>query len=92
MYNITVCDIVSVCIIWYLLYMVLFQLKNTTWFRMLSGVGRISGLQRIYTWSIPPFLQSTTPHPPPNIIWYIPIIESKRNNTLSAKPLSACNS
>jgi hypothetical protein len=53
MYNMTARDIAFVCIIWYLLYMVHFSLKKTTWFRMIGGVGRISGLWRIYISVIP---------------------------------------
>jgi hypothetical protein len=43
-----------VCIVWYLLNMVLFQLKKSNMvYDVVRGVGRISGLQRIYISVIP---------------------------------------
>ncbi len=85
-----------VCIVWYLLNMVLFQLKKSNMvYDVVRGVGRISGLQRIYISVIPQPAErsplSSIHHPHPPQISYVPIIKSERNNTLSvAKPLLAC--
>ncbi len=72
-----------------------FSLKKTTWCTIeeavLEGFAACRGCTSLWFHSprsISPFLQSTTPHPPP--ISYVPIIKSERKNTLSvAKPLLA---
>ncbi len=59
---------------------------------MLEGFAVCGGFTSLWfrsPWSVPPFLQSTTLHPPP--ISYVTKIHNERNNTLSvAKPLLAC--
>jgi hypothetical protein len=54
MYNITARDITSVYCIVLSLYMLLFQLKKSNMvYNVVGGVGRISGLRRIYISVIP---------------------------------------
>ena len=49
MHNIAACDIACVYRMVLTLYMVLFQLKKSNMvYDVVGGVGRISGLQRIY--------------------------------------------
>jgi hypothetical protein len=53
MYNITVRDIACVYCMILTLYMVRCQLKKNMVYDVVGGVGRISGLQRIYISVIP---------------------------------------